>query len=1787
MPTNEDAAKSSSRVLDESFFYPQEELSRPQLQGEMSRDLVAFSALLGFDSKKRNNLHYLDDHTLLTSAGNSAQLIHMATMQSKHVFGLGGGGVGAIAVHPSRGFFAVGDKGNKPNITIYVYPSLKVFRVLRQGTERAYCSLRFSNDGAKLASVGASPDFLLTVWNWRDEQTILRCKAFGQEVFNVQFAPNDGGFLTTSGTGHIRFWKMASTFTGLKLQGDIAKFGKSELSDIEAFCVLPDKKVLSSTERGALLLWDGNFIKCEIVTFNRQRAHKGPINVVQYEPAFNQILTAGSDGMMKWWHFPEIDQADVKEDDTVAEVIPKDEFCVSVKSPHHTSTVADIRGVLRGSDHYLIQDGNGMLHRLDIDTKQLTHLAEGHAGAITGLATSPVEHIAATCGSDSTVRCWNYAATSSTCMYIQHFNAPATALTFAPPAHDATGRTIAVAFQDGVVRILDRGPSNWRRLHVIKPHSQPITCMAYSPNGKYFVTASQDNTLFIFACTTSTSKYEPVGFKKFGNSETVRHLSWRWDSNALLVTCLNGMIGELEMPSMTDGERATYELDLPYKTYGFRRVRKLTTDELVALASDPSVDAAKPTSYNPSPVSTAVSFGEVEVGVGAGPPIVLAALYCCASASCFLVSVGGVHAGAVYKCEWTKPFPVGEFPDDPQGAGQSLTLSHSQKYVLVGNINGKVHLRARTVPFAVLTWELHDQGPTGTPCVAMSFDDTFVLSGGSDGQLSVVRVNPAKIDEAAQRLSRQFDLVLSEGKRTYQVAHDRMAAQNDVRLADEPISNVFLTNPVFVGAKAYVAFMDSVRIVDAETHHGVLRLVDECDPSAFSPAAAIDPNALDDRPKVKEAPDITHKEAYTIQDAKLKLEADIRANSTLAKKNRTRGIIAEMRDQFAKLQEIDARNEPLARLDDRQWNIDPDYLSLLMANGDKLCDEVRKEMAYAYEQSELLLHKMRNKYVGNVAVELITLHGFQNGLHVQSFRTTRMTDELQERLRVIHVEMQELAKNSQPTSEKTYTVLDFIHKPKAEASTDDKPTAGESHKRHSSHVHHKTTAAETIEATSHRFDYRKNMRAERKARTQAWEGKKPKEEADDPRDVAAIAFASSHMQDYKLKTSATYVVPEDQRVNAMKKRKQMALLEEKMYEVAMGFNAKLLELRDLKLRLIEQIQDDNTTIKALDIDLAALRGLVTTGVTHVTPPPLPLFEPQVDLREWPEQRECVLDVHIDEYVKKGTVTTALALPAEFHLGNSSNKATSAATTPKPPVHPVLGQSCVPLGSTYELSTLETEEVRIQCIQLQRQRQALDSKIVHAVQTFDEAIYRLRREKLKLDIALKKGEIKLMTRLGELVLLEQFESKENLLVSKLEKCKTDKAQVVRELTDCSDQLVSKRKDMDECQRTESAVQSEFVALVGLSHPCFGVLQKIFKKRLKRQKKRAADDGDDDDDDESDDEYNSDDDDDDNDSNEEEMCPSGCDMALYEKVLALREKKADVDDVMSEITKAIDDFKRSNDRHIQKQRQIDKELTATEQDIQAFQTEKQMRFNELDVIVALSKHQLRCLQPKDAEAAASGTDPSALYLPETVENALVFNHSVVDRLASRILSLQEENKSLRQVFKDLHKQQSQLLRDKTRQNELIGQVNEKCNQLQLLKFGRLIDIDLLDKACDTGNLNELKTKVRTKEMHGEKQLTEAKGEQQRLKMEILAATQENTRLLTEIALLSERQFDLEKELNQADVNNTLVDDGAQLEKEMSERKKLVQLVKLQSREIDALKQEVLMLRGKKGRVHSSTH
>lgn len=97
--------------------------------------------------------------------------------------------------------FVVGEKSHHgpPNAYIYQYPSLTLEQTLEHGTEQAYSAAAFNQAGDRLATVGSYPDFMLTVWDWRSGCTLLRSKAFSQEVYCVSFCPYADGSLVTSG----------------------------------------------------------------------------------------------------------------------------------------------------------------------------------------------------------------------------------------------------------------------------------------------------------------------------------------------------------------------------------------------------------------------------------------------------------------------------------------------------------------------------------------------------------------------------------------------------------------------------------------------------------------------------------------------------------------------------------------------------------------------------------------------------------------------------------------------------------------------------------------------------------------------------------------------------------------------------------------------------------------------------------------------------------------------------------------------------------------------------------------------------------------------------------------------------------------------------------------------------------------------------------------------------------------------------------------------------------------------------------------------------------------------------------------------------------------------------------------------------------------------------------------------------------------------------------------------------------------------------------------------------
>jgi len=395
------------------FYYSENHKEKQFVDSDMPSNLAKYFNIIGQDFTRRYNYHFFNDTDMLIANANTFQIINIQTFDRKISHSTEIGGIGAVVIHPEKQFFAVAENGEFPNIYIYQYPSMKLYRILRKGTERGYTALNFNVRGDMLASVGTDPDYNLVIWNWLNESIILKAKAFSQEIFNVQFSQNIEGKLITSGIGHIRFWEMANTFTGLKLQGELGKFGQIDLSDISAFVEFPDGKVLSGTEYGTFLLWEGIFIKAHLMIEEKNNCHEGLIEYMSWDTLNTKfidnfkekyteeatikirqenrntddyfesqqinerineliskieipekilcILTGGYDGYLKWWIYTDIENANI-DDNSVALIKPAVEKLLY--NPI-TNLPVKITNLVKQGDFLVVQDGNGYMLKLN------------------------------------------------------------------------------------------------------------------------------------------------------------------------------------------------------------------------------------------------------------------------------------------------------------------------------------------------------------------------------------------------------------------------------------------------------------------------------------------------------------------------------------------------------------------------------------------------------------------------------------------------------------------------------------------------------------------------------------------------------------------------------------------------------------------------------------------------------------------------------------------------------------------------------------------------------------------------------------------------------------------------------------------------------------------------------------------------------------------------------------------------------------------------------------------------------------------------------------------------------------------------------------------------------------------------------------------------------------------------------------------------------------------------------------------------------------------------------
>jgi WD40 repeat protein len=341
-------------------------------------------------------------------------------------------------------------------------------------------------------------------------------------------------------------------------KGALGKFGAVELSDVAAFVALPNGKLLSGSEEGALLLWDANAIQAVVTRPGGAPCHVGGIEALLLEEATGLLVSGGGDGALRLW---DVSSLVAEPSDTVAggggggssvlttEATP----CAEVQLPPGSR----VRCMLALNRHtwLVVDDASGGLLRVEVPPKPVdaaaytcSHLLTCPAGGIAGLATLANCHVAVTAGGDGSVRALDYL--SGEALQVARFGTAASCLALLPTARECC--CVAVGFADGAVRRLQRCSDGWALLSATRPHRSRIVALPLTSDSRRAASVAADGTVFFFGVCGLTAEWEPLGFCRLlspGDSGTPTCAAWSPDGACLMVGCSSGVVFEVTAPA--------------------------------------------------------------------------------------------------------------------------------------------------------------------------------------------------------------------------------------------------------------------------------------------------------------------------------------------------------------------------------------------------------------------------------------------------------------------------------------------------------------------------------------------------------------------------------------------------------------------------------------------------------------------------------------------------------------------------------------------------------------------------------------------------------------------------------------------------------------------------------------------------------------------------------------------------------------------------------------------------------------------------------------------------------------------------------------------------------------------------------------------------------------------------------------------------------------------------------------------------------------------------------------
>ncbi|XP_030912490.1 cilia- and flagella-associated protein 44 [Geospiza fortis] len=1667
------------KKIDENFFYTYEDVySGPYVtdDAEIPTDLLIFKHSFGYDCTRPVNLMIMDRNTVGYVAGNQVILQNLRTKYQKYVRSSCGGGIGFITAHPSKEYFAVGEKGKKPNIVIYTYPSVRPYRILKGGTEVAYVFGDFNRTGTLLASVGSSPDYMLTIWDWKQEETLLRSKAFAQDVYKVMFSAENEEHLTTGGSGHIKFWKMALTLTGLKLQGALGRFGKTAVSDITGFVELPDGKVVSGTEWGNLLLWEGGLIKVELCQVGRKPCHEGPISQLVFDEG--DLYSVGQDGVIRMWNFEVVDTADPVDDTGLVEMEPMNELWLGKNvSLNFITKIHE-----QGQSFWFAQDTSGSIWKLDLTFSNMSHDPERvctfHSGGIEAVGVSPFTCLMATTALDRSVRIYDFSSNSQ--LSVIKFKQGGTALAWAPAVVNPEGGLIAVGFEDGVVRIIEvydpkvlpghAGQANEiaeiNLKQVFKPHAAAVTALAYEQKGGVFATGSKDKTVFFFAIE---DEYKPIGFICVPGP--VQALQWSPSSHGkstLLILCENGFA--VQVPAPLRGKQdtvTTYHIEnLPTQYFHFYSIKSQVKlkEEIARREKEKEEKEKARLEWIKQQKELGLEVEETKeeepeeeplppIYIPEEPSPILCGFY--SAPGKFWLSLGGYDSGFLYHCEFShgdeenpekrkdEPFEVIPMENTENNPIHRISFCTRPPLMFCGMQDGSLRaypLREEGLSEGALKdyWYLnvHDNDNGQIRGICCSHDDRCLITCGGDGNIFT------------------FDLLSEE------------EVPKELKVTIPP------------------------------------------------PRRGLE--------KEKATEDIKDPDAYTIEKYKQKKEHERKMKEAEEKKNKKREELSALRQDFVFLLQKNQELPKHMQLHREEFEMDCRIFEELDRQTLQRIQLVQKQLAWEHEKQFIGLQKLQTQFRDSLEFTL-TVHAIQSNHQISTYSLLTVSEKY------ALDKKQEDSKGA--VLKEKWTVLKEAEQAEEEISRETSPVhrgsvafENEAERLKTPDVRKPTTRyiesrRQKIRRLIEKYDALKAKIMKRRAEWHELYKSKPRHNHENSKDAEEIKEARENIGCYRLKSATNYTLTEDEHINTEKKMMQLAILEDLIHKMKVNMNKEIVSLRDLKVSTIDEIKSLVKEVKSIQANLDVSE--------HLPIPPIPQLHPD----EVPEKIvECSSDVLL-KFKEEQEAKAKLEEPLE---GCPSSRAFRHVFLQTPPMEEgdAMAQagdaSAVVTGrqEAFEMEKVEPTEMELEILKREKIKnlylqETLIKKINTLVINFDAELCLLRHKKLKMDVQMKSADLRCITCCEELLILKKLEIHEDLLEEQICAIINKQEDIHSKLKSYLAQIEDRKCEIVMLEEREKALYASFEASLGENNEFADVLTDILKKEVeyveKEEVRRKA--GEQNENEEEDDEKPDSKTDKENGGSEsivfdDSVCPEGCSEDLFLNTIQLRQQRIGIEKALEEEKKAAADLKKEYNALAIKAKEIETSLDRTNRELEAFQWEKLHKLNELDVVVPLRLHQVQCLV--DGE------------MPRDFSQTLVFTNQSLQYLQKRIVDLRNEKIMQRDIHKKAKEQHKQLLQEKKEMEMEIQGLEERCNNLMMEKFGRLVDFEAVQVHSVNIPMEQMKVRIMEKEYEHFVELKEWEERIVALQHQLTKLTRENTSKLHQLNRFCHEKHQLETEL-----------------------------------------------------------